>query len=88
MKDFSLKVGIFILPRPSKISHLFSSLARSAPVGICLRGFTGVPTPKVRLTTSQIPLLLLQFRLKKPAPPYLNCHRALGLFQYSLVTQK
>ena len=26
MKDFSLKVGIFILPRPSKISHLFSSL--------------------------------------------------------------
>ena len=26
MKDFSLKVGIFILPRPPKISHLFSSL--------------------------------------------------------------
>ena len=26
MKYFSLKVGIFILPRPPKISHLFSSL--------------------------------------------------------------
>ena len=34
MKDFSLKVGILILPRPSKISNLFSSLSRPSPSSI------------------------------------------------------